>query len=107
MANTVMTWALRVLGWVLVVMGLSMTNDILYTIADFIPLVRDVISTSLFVINVSLGTTITAVVVAVGWIRFRPWLAIGVVASALTLTYFLITGARKRRASEVPRPKAS
>ena len=73
--------------------------------ADFIPIVRNVISTSLFVINVSLGTTITAVVVAIGWIRFRPMLAIGVVVGALALAYFLISGARKRGAAEKERSK--
>lgn len=34
-ANAMLTWVLRVVGWIMMIVGFSMTNGILYTIGMF------------------------------------------------------------------------
>jgi hypothetical protein len=53
---------------------------------------------SLFVVNMSLGTSTSFVIIAIGWIRFRPMLAFALLAAAGGLVFFLLRG--KGSASE-------
>ncbi|XP_059799881.1 transmembrane protein 43-like [Hypanus sabinus] len=74
-ANSALTWALRFGGWLLMFVGIKLMTRILYTVVDWVPILRDVVSLGLTVFALSVATSLTLLTMAVGWIFYRPLLA--------------------------------
>ncbi len=81
--NTVMTWAIRIGGFLMMWVGLSMILSPLSILAAVVPFLGDLVAmgTGILAFLVSLPCTMT--VIAVAWIAYRPWLAGGLLAVAL------------------------
>lgn len=74
--NTMLTWGLRLLGWLIMFCGFTCLTQILNTIVDWIPLVRTVVAVGTVALNTSLSISLSLLVIALGWIRYRPLLGI-------------------------------
>uniref|UniRef100_UPI00398ED684 transmembrane protein 43 n=1 Tax=Pristiophorus japonicus TaxID=55135 RepID=UPI00398ED684 len=74
--NSVLTWALRCGGWLLMFVGIKLMTKIFHTLVDWFPMVRDLISLGLTVFALSVATSLTLLTVAVGWIFYRPLVAV-------------------------------
>ncbi|XP_025107087.1 transmembrane protein 43-like [Pomacea canaliculata] len=72
--NTLMTWAIRFGGWLLMFVGFGCLTSIITTLVDWIPLVRDLVSVGVGTLNMALSVSLSLTVIALGWIRYRPWL---------------------------------
>ncbi|XP_051873435.1 transmembrane protein 43 [Pristis pectinata] len=75
-ANSALTWALRLAGWLLMFLGIKLMIRILHTLVDWVPILRDLVSLGLTVFALSVATSLTLLTVAVGWIFYRPVLAL-------------------------------
>ncbi|XP_069792589.1 transmembrane protein 43-like, partial [Narcine bancroftii] len=75
-ANSALTWALRLVGWLLMFLGLKLMTRILHTLVDWVPIVRDLVRVGLTVLALSVATSLTLLTVAVGWIFYRPLVAL-------------------------------
>lgn len=79
--NTQKTWLFRGIGWLLAVVGFSLFFKPLEVIAGSLPLVgwlaEDMVETGALLVSGLLGTALSLVVIAVGWLAYRPLLGIG------------------------------
>lgn len=93
--NNMMAWILRVVGAVLVMLGLNMVFNPLSVIADVIPILGTIVGAGAGVVSFLIGLAWSLVVIAVAWIRFRPLIAGGLIAAALVLVYLSYMKGRK------------
>ena len=93
--NNMMAWILRVVGAILVMLGLNMVFNPLSVIADVIPILGTIVGAGAGVVSFLIGLAWSLVVIAVAWIRFRPLIAGGLIAAALVLVYLSYMKGRK------------
>lgn len=82
-SNTIKTWALRAGGWLLMFVGISLMTKIVYTLVDWLPLVRDLVNLGLNIFAVCVATSLSLMTISFGWLFYRPlWaLLLGVLAA--------------------------
>ncbi len=93
--NNMMAWILRIVGAILVMLGLNMVFNPLSVIADVIPILGTIVGAGAGVVSFLIGLAWSLVVIAVAWIRFRPLIAGGLIAAALLLVYLSYMKGRK------------
>ncbi|XP_063072559.1 transmembrane protein 43 [Engraulis encrasicolus] len=81
--NSMMTWALRVGGWALMFLGVSLTVRIVYTLVDWLPIVRELVSLGLKLFALCVSSSLSLMTIAVGWLYYRPLVAVLIAALAL------------------------
>ncbi len=96
--NNLMAWILRVVGVVLVMIGLGMILRPLSVLGDVIPLVGDIIGAGTGFVAFLLGLAWSLIIIAIAWIRFRPLIAGGLIAVALLLVCLSYMKGRKASA---------
>jgi hypothetical protein len=91
-SNRMLTWLLRVLGFILMLAGLNMIFRPLSVLADVIPFLGTVVGAGTGLIAFLIATGFSAVTIGVAWIVYRPLLGIvllavtaGVVAAIVAL----------------------
>ena len=98
--NTVLTWALRIGGLVLLMVGFSLIMRPLGVIADVIPffgnLVRMGTSAVAFVLAILVGFT----TIAIAWFWYRPLLSIALIVAALAVAWAIGRVGKKKAAAE-------
>lgn len=95
MQNTMLTWAVRFGGWVLMFVAFSCLTSIITTLVDWFPIVRDIVALGVCLMNLSLSISLSLTVIALGWIRYRPLL--GMTILALGMTPFVLSWLRQSR----------
>ncbi|XP_038668052.1 transmembrane protein 43-like isoform X2 [Scyliorhinus canicula] len=75
-ANSMLTWALRFAGWLLMFVSIKLMTKIFHTLVDWIPGIRDLVSLGLTVFGLCVATSLTLLTVAMGWIFYRPLVAL-------------------------------
>ncbi|KAJ3602250.1 hypothetical protein NHX12_030009 [Muraenolepis orangiensis] len=81
--NDMKTWGLRAAGWALMFLGISLTTRILFTLVDWIPVVRELVSLGLKLFAFCVSCSLSLLVIASGWLFYRPLVALGLIAVAL------------------------
>ncbi|XP_078342545.1 transmembrane protein 43-like isoform X1 [Oculina patagonica] len=81
-ANTVLTWVLRGVGWILMFLGFQMTTSILVALISWLPVIRELVGLGLTLLCVCLATSLSLVTIAIGWIAHRPLLGLTLLAAA-------------------------
>ena len=78
--NTTLTWILRIGGWLAMLIGFSMFFAPLEAFVGAIPLVgwllENLVEVGTFIVSFLLASALSLVIVAVGWIFYRPILGI-------------------------------
>lgn len=90
--NAMKTWALRVAGWALMFLAISLSTRIIYTLVDWVPVLRELVSVGLKMFALCVSSSLSLLTIAAGWIFYRPLVA-GLI-TALALLPVLITRAR-------------
>ena len=75
-ANVTMTWIIRVVGWLLMMGGFGMIFRPIDVIADVVPIVGGIVDFGTNIAAAILGTGLTLLTIAAGWIVARPILGI-------------------------------
>ncbi|XP_064632342.1 transmembrane protein 43-like [Lineus longissimus] len=83
-SNNMMTWGIRFGGWVLMFIAFQCLTSLLTTLVDWVPLLRDLVAMSVLMMNVCLAISLSLTVIAIGWIRYRPLLALALLLAAAT-----------------------
>lgn len=81
--NAMTTWGLRAAGWALMFLGISLTMRIIYTLVDWIPILRELVSLGLKLFALCVSCSLSLLTIAVGWIYYRPLVAMGLIGVAL------------------------
>lgn len=99
--STMLTWALRGVGVVLVMIALGLFMMPLSVFADFIPLAGSIVGAGTGLVAFLLGLAWSLVIIAVAWLRFRPLIGGGLLALAAVLVLLLCAKGRKKRTAAV------
>ncbi|MGZ8797374.1 MAG: TMEM43 family protein [Thermoanaerobaculia bacterium] len=103
-ANTIMTWILRVVGFVLMFIGLAMFFRPISVLGDVLPFIGSMLAfgTGLFAFVAAAGLSIGTV--AVAWVAYRPALGITLLAVAIGVpVFFAMRGRKKIQATAMAR----
>lgn len=81
--NSMKTWGLRVAGWTLMFLSIQMTMRIIYTLVDWVPVLRELVSVGLKIFALCISCSLSLLVIGAGWIFYRPLVAFSLGALAL------------------------
>lgn len=95
--NRTLAWLLRLAGWILLFLAVRTILAPLAVIGDVVPFAGSILSFGTGLVAFAAATAWGLTVAAVAWIRFRPVLALSLLAIAAALVAFVLL--RKRRAA--------
>ena len=81
--NTMLTWLLRLAGFVLMAIGFGLILKPFSVLGDVIPLIGNIIGTGGALISMLLSFVISIIVIAVAWFVVRPLLSIALLVVAV------------------------
>jgi len=84
-ANTLMTWILRLVGFVVMFVGFALIFKPLSVVADVIPFIGSIVGMGTGLLSFILAAPLSLIIIAVAWIFFRPLLGIGLLILALII----------------------
>ena len=96
-ANTVLTWLVRVGGFLLMFIDLSMVLKPLSVLADVLPILGDIVEMGTGLVAGLAALVCSLVTIAVAWLFYRPVLGIALLAAAGFFAWKLI---QKRKAAK-------
>ncbi len=99
-SNYILTWVLRLVGFLLMFIGLRLVARPLSVVADFIPFVGSIVEFGTGLIAFFIALALSGVTIAVAWIFYRPLLAILIIAGAIGAVVAAVMLIRKARASD-------
>jgi len=103
-ANTMLTWALRVFGFVMMMSGALLVLRPLRVLADVVPLMGTLAGMGLGFIAFAAAAPLTLLTIALAWITHRPLLGITLLAVCLGLIVWLVRRGAARKKGVTPSP---
>lgn len=103
--NSLLTWILRAVGFILIWIGLMSILKPLVVVADVIPLLGDLLGMGLGIATGIAAASLSILVISIGWIIYRPVLGIALLAAAIAAMVMLKSAGKSRRQS--PHPAAN
>jgi hypothetical protein len=103
--NTMLTWALRGLGWVMMMAGLAMVAAPLSVLTDVVPLFGDLARAGTGLVAVAIATPLTLLTIAVAWLAYRPMLSAGLIVAGVA-AFVMVKRMAGRRAEGAAEAKA-
>ena len=88
-ANALLTWILRLLGIILVCIGLSLITAPLSVLASVVPFLGKLVGAGTGIVCVLLGLAWSLLVIAVAWLFYRPLVAIVLLVAVVVLIALL------------------
>jgi len=88
-ANTILTWILRLVGFLMMSIGLGFIFQVLKTLAAVIPILGNLVGVIGGFIILVLAFILSLVTIAIAWIYYRPLLGILLLVIAGALLYLL------------------
>ncbi|KAG7244575.1 hypothetical protein INR49_029594 [Caranx melampygus] len=82
-SNSMKTWGLRAAGWALMFLSIQLTMRIIYTLVDWVPVLRELVSTGLKIFALCVSCSLSLLTIGVGWLFYRPLVAAALGALAL------------------------
>jgi hypothetical protein len=105
--NKVLTWILRLVGFVLMAIGIATVLSLLTVLADVIPFLGNIVGFGTGFIAFSAAFVLSLVTIAIGWIAYRPVVGISILVLAGLAFYGFTKLARNRRQSLPPKTTAA
>ena len=98
--NVTMTWVLRLIGVIFMLIGFNFVLRPLAVAGSVIPLLGDVIGAGTFLVALVCTVAIAPIVIAFGWLWYRPLIGIGVLVLGAAATWGLIRLMQTRAAAK-------
>lgn len=95
--NNMMTWLLRLVGYVLMAAGIGMVFKPLVVMADVIPFIGNLLGMGVAFVAGLIALPLTLTTIAIGWIFYRPLLGVALLAAAVAVTVGIVMLVRSRR----------
>lgn len=99
-ANKTTAWILRLLGFLLILLGLRNIFQILVTLFKVLPFLAGIVGLGLNIATFVLALALALIVIAIAWIWYRPVLGILLLVAAVALIVFF------GRKGKAPAPQA-
>ena len=98
-ANKVFTWIIRLVGFLMMFVGLKMILGPLATLVDAIPILNGIVAMGVSLVAFLLAAVLALVTIAVSWIVVRPVLGIALLVAAGAIAAFIVM---KKKQSGAP-----
>ena len=102
--NAIMTWLVRIGGFLMMFIGLSMMFKPLSVLADVLPILGDIVEMGMGLVAGLIAFICSLVTIAIAWLFYRPVLGIILLAVAGFFGWMLI---KKRKAAKAAKAAAS
>ena len=74
--NNTLKWVLRIVGILLIISAFDSMFNFINTIASKIPFIGNIVTGTTNLISTILGLSVSLIVIAIAWFRFRPIISI-------------------------------
>jgi hypothetical protein len=101
--NTILTWVIRGVGFLMMAIGIGMVLAPLSVAADVVPLVGNLLRLGTGLVAGVVGFAFSIVTIGVAWIAYRPLLGVTLLAAAVAALVFIKNLSDKK----APAPAAS
>jgi hypothetical protein len=88
--NNIITWVVRGVGLVLLIIGFALVTGPLSVIASVIPFLGSIVGFGTSIISSIMGLTVGTLTVATAWLFYRPLLSLIIVAAGVALVFGII-----------------
>lgn len=96
-SNKIVTWLLRLLGFILLFAGLSAVLRPIRVLADVLPFLGRIVGMGLGFVAFVVALVCWLVTVAVAWVAYRPLVGIPLLVAAAALVFLLVKRSREVR----------
>ena len=103
-ANNMLTWILRIVGFLMMLIGVSMVFKPLSVLADVLPIMGDIVEMGTSMVAFLIALPSWLIVIAIAWIVYRPVLGIILLVIAGAVIFYLI---KKRKKNKPAAPTAA
>ena len=100
-ANTMMTWIVRLVGFLLMFFGLSMVPKPLSVLADVLPILGNIVEIGTGLVAGVIAFVCALVTIAIAWIFYRPVLGILLLAAAGAAIFLLWKKKQEKKSAVV------
>jgi hypothetical protein len=100
--NNAMTWILRLVGFILMAVGIAMVLSPLSVLADVVPFIGNIVGFGTGFIAIGVALVLSLVTIAIGWIVYRPIIGVAILAVAGLILFLFVKLARDRRSARMP-----
>lgn len=97
--NTLLTWGLRLGGFILMWLGLSLVLGPIQALADVLPILGDLVGAGVGVVTGLVAFALSFVIIGVAWVAYRPLVGGGLLLVAAAATAGVVYFMRARRRS--------
>ncbi|KAG8007790.1 Transmembrane protein 43, partial [Nibea albiflora] len=87
--NSMKTWGLRAAGWALMFLSIQLMTRIIYTMVDWVPLLRELVSVGLKIFALCVSCSLSLLTIGTGWLFYRPLVALALGALALVPVFIV------------------
>jgi hypothetical protein len=94
--EALLTWALRGVGFVVMLIGFALLGAPLAALAGVVPFLGDIVGVGVFLIALTLAVPLTLLTIAIAWIVHRPLLGAGLIVLAVAAVFGLRRLHRRR-----------
>ncbi|MFH0783122.1 MAG: TMEM43 family protein [Pseudomonadota bacterium] len=94
-SNTILTWVLRLGGFVLMAIGVNMLLAPLVVLADVVPAIGSLIGAGTFIISTLFSGVFSFLTIAIAWFVYRPLLGCALVGVAVAIGVVLFRKVKK------------
>lgn len=98
-----LTWILRLVGFVMMVIGLMLIANLFSVLASIVPFFGDIVGAGTGILAFLIALPLTLVTIALAWLAYRPLIGIPLLLAAVGSIVFgimkLIKSRKKTRAS--------
>ena len=101
-SNRMMTWILRLVGFIIMAAGIGMVFGPLATLADVLPILGDILRLGIGLFAVVVALVLSLITIAIAWLFYRPVLGVILLAAAGGLFYFVKQRGKARKAAAAP-----
>ena len=88
-ANTMLTWFIRLVGFLLMYIGLSMVLKPLSVLADVLPILGDIVGIGTGLVAGVIALVCALVTIGIAWLFYRPVLGVALIAASVALVWWL------------------
>lgn len=103
-ANVVTTWILRIVGYLMMAVGIFLVGQPFATFADILPMLGDFVSAAIAVLAAIIALPLTLIVISIGWVFYRPLIGVPILIVGLLGLggiVYLVVSRMKGRKSDV------
>ena len=103
-ANTVITWILRAVGVILMIIGFALTMAPLSVLAAVIPFLGRIVGMGTGILAFFLGVVLSTITIAIAWFWYRPVVALIIIVVGFAIAYGItrLGRSRQKSAGEMP-----